>query len=177
MIRTGLLLAAGASRRFGPEDKLLAMLRGRPLVDHAAQAMRDCPLDRRIAVITNPELLPWLDGFQVIRIDPGDQSASLRAGLRAAGSPDRLLVALGDMPDVTGAHLAAVLGAATDALPACSHDGTAPMPPACFPRASLRALASLRGDRGAGALLRDLPPAQHVAAAGLLRDIDRPGDL
>lgn len=177
MIRTGLLLAAGASRRFGPADKLLAPLRGQPLIAHAAQAMRALPLDHRIAVIANPALAPCLTGFEIVTIAPAAQSDSLRAGLAMAGAPDRLLIALGDMPDVTADHLARVLDAVTGDLPAASHDGTHPMPPACFPRACLPALQELRGDRGAGRLLRDLPPAQLIRATGQLRDIDRPGDL
>ncbi|MFN3277807.1 MAG: NTP transferase domain-containing protein [Paracoccus hibiscisoli] len=177
MIRAGLLLAAGASRRFGPEDKLLAPVAGLPLVAHAAQAMRQLALDQRIAVITNPALRPLLQGFRIVMIDQGQQSDSLRAGLAAAGNPARLLIALGDMPDVTPAHLTQVMAMATDDLPSCSNDGAAPLPPACFPRAWLPALAALTGDQGAGRLLRDLPACQHLAAQGLLRDIDRPDQI
>ncbi|WP_410219210.1 NTP transferase domain-containing protein [Paracoccus sp. (in: a-proteobacteria)] len=177
MIRTGLLLAAGASRRFGPQDKLLAPVRGRAMVIHAAEAMSGADLGHRIAVISNPELAPLLGAFTIVTISPGQQSDSLRAGLAAAGLVHRLLVALGDMPDVTAGHLDHVLRTATDVLPAASHDGQSPLPPACFPAASLRALRSLSGDQGAGRLLRDLPPEQLVHAPGLLRDIDRTGDL
>lgn len=178
MIRTGLLLAAGASRRFGPADKLLAPRDGRPLVAHAAQALRDTTLDVRVAVIANPALSPWLEGFRIVTIPPGGpQSDSLLAGLAQSGNWDRLLIALGDMPDVTPDHLARLLARTGARRPACSHDGTAPLPPACFPRDSLPALMALRGDRGAGALLHALPPGQHVAAPRLLRDIDTPQDL
>lgn len=177
MIRTGLLLAAGASRRFGPQDKLSAPFRDRPLVTHAADALRNVPLDRRIAVIAKPAIAPLLDGFQIVLIPPGQQSDSLRAGLAAAGQPDRLLIALGDMPDVTAAHLTRILIAATDKLPACSHDGTAPLPPACFPQARLADLHDLTGDQGAARLLHDLPPAQYIDARSLLRDIDTPDQI
>ncbi|MBM3606658.1 MAG: nucleotidyltransferase family protein [Alphaproteobacteria bacterium] len=174
MICVGLLLAAGASRRFGAADKLLAQLQGRPLVAHAAEALRRAPLHRRIAVISNAALAPHLAGFDLVQIAQGQQSDSLRAGLAAAGTPDRLLVALGDMPDVTADHLAQVLDAADDDLPSASHDGNAALPPACFPAGLLPALAALRGDQGAGRLLRDLPPTHLVQAPILLRDIDLP---
>nr|WP_111298026.1 NTP transferase domain-containing protein [Paracoccus saliphilus] len=177
MIRAGLLLAAGASRRFGPQDKLLARLDGRPLIAHAAQALRDVPLDDRIAVITNPQLRPWLSGFRIIQIEQGQQSDSLRAGMGAVGRVDRLLIALGDMPDVTPAHLHAVLARTTDLLPAASHDGRHPRPPACFPASALGALAAAAGDQGAARHLENLPQSQLVAGPNLLRDIDRPDQI
>lgn len=177
MIRAGLLLAAGASRRFGAADKLLATLHGRPLIEYAAAAMRNAGLDRRFAVIANPDLRRYLTDFHIVQIDPGTQSDSLRAGLAAAGQPDRLLIALADMPDVTAAHLDRVLVRTRDDRPAASRGDGRPMPPACFPQAWLRRLAMLAGDRGAGHLIRDLPAAALVQAKGLLADIDRPDDL
>ncbi|ODT60647.1 MULTISPECIES: nucleotidyltransferase family protein [Paracoccus] len=173
----GLLLAAGASRRFGPSDKLLATVAELPLIAHAAQAMRATALDDRIVVISNPALTPWLDGFRIVLIPQGQQSDSLRAGLAAAGDPDRLLIALGDMPDVTAAHLTAIVDRTADGLPSSSHDGSVPLPPACFPRDWLLRLAQLTGDQGAGRLLRDLAPDRSVPAPGLLRDIDMPDQI
>ncbi|WP_265500806.1 nucleotidyltransferase family protein [Paracoccus beibuensis] len=177
MIRTGLLLAAGASRRFGPADKLLALVYGRPLVQHAADAMRRAPLDHRIAVIANPALRPLLTGFRIVEIISKEQSDSLRAGLAEAGQPDRLVIALGDMPDVTPDLLAQVLDRTTHESPAASHDGQRPMPPACFPRAWLPRLATSCGDRGAAGLLRDLPERRLVHAPALLRDVDLPNQI
>lgn len=179
----GLLLAAGASRRFGAANKLLAPLQGRPLLAHAADALRAARLDRRIAVISAAETEPLLHGFEVIRIPQGEQSDSLRAGLAAAGLPARLLparllIALGDMPRVTPALLDAVLDRCTDDLPSASHEaGGPPMPPACFPASWLPRLAALGGDQGAGKLLRDLPATQLVDATGQLPDIDTPEAL
>jgi len=172
MIRAGLLLAAGASRRFGPDDKLLAMFRGQPLVAHAAQALRDTNLDRRIAVVTSDAVADCLDGFDIIRIEQGEQSDSLRAGVTAAHNPDRLLIALGDMPMVTAAHLTAIVNLATDDRIAASHDGTTPLPPACFPKNRIADLQMLKGDQGAGRLLRNLPSDALIHAPDLLGDID-----
>lgn len=177
MIRTGLLLAAGASRRFGPSDKLLAMLHGSPLVSYAAMAMRSADLDERIAVIANPELASFLEGFRIVCVEPGEQSGSLRAGLQAASSPDLVLIALADMPLVTAAHLNRVLEGTRDDRPATSQDKGLPMVPACFPKSWLPRLAALDGDRGASSLIRDLPTDAIVAAPDLLADIDTLEDL
>ncbi|WCR11621.1 nucleotidyltransferase family protein [Paracoccus stylophorae] len=177
MIRAGLLLAAGASRRFGADDKLLATLRGRPLIAHAADALRATPLDRRLAVIANPALTPHLDGFQVLHLQSAAQSDSLRAGLMALGRPDRVLIVLGDMPGVGADHLRRVLAAATDDRPSASRDHGPPMPPACFPAGWLDRLTSLTGDRGAGSLIRDLPDDALIDASGRLGDIDSADDL
>lgn len=177
MNRTGLLLAAGASCRFGAAEKLLASLDGRPLIAHAAQAMRDATLDRRIAVIANPALRPYLDGFDVVEMRPGAQSDSLRAGLQAAGETDRLLIALADMPRVTSELLDRVTGTATDDRPAACRDLDAPMPPACFPRGWLTRLTKMTGDQGAGRLIRNLPMQALVKAPGQLGDIDTVCDL
>lgn len=172
MIRVGLLLAAGASRRFGAEDKLLATLNDRPLITYAAQAMRGAGLDRLIAVVANPALKPYLDDFEIVEIESPEQSVSIRAGVVAAGDFDRLLIALADMPGITCTLLKRLLEAAADSRPSASYGIGPPMPPACFPAAWLSRLSGLSGDRGAGALIRDLPPDSLIYAPELLQDID-----
>lgn len=177
MIRTGLLLAAGASRRFGLSDKLLALLRDRPVITYAAEAMRQTPLQRRIAVITNPDLRPFLSGFDVVEIASGTQSDSLIAGLKAAGAPDLLLITLADMPLVTSELLGQVVATVSDGQPAACHDKGPPMPPVCFPKDWLLRLSDLSGDRGAGQLIRELPASALIPACGMLADIDNLADL
>lgn len=177
MIRTGLLLAAGASRRFGSDDKLLAPLCDRPLVSHAVAAMRTTSLERRIAVITNPALRPFLSGFELIEIAPGSQSDSLIAGVKAAGSPDRLLIALADMPLVTSQLLERVVARATIDCPAACQESGQTSPPACFPQSWIGGIAEASGDTGARRLLRDLPKSSLVSAPDLLMDVDTPADL
>lgn len=177
MIRTGLLLAAGASRRFGSDDKLLASLCDQPVISYAAAAMRNTSLERRIAVITNPDLRPFLSGFELIEIASRVQSDSLIAGIKAAGSTDRLLIALADMPLITSQLLEQVVARTTDEFPAACHDGEQTSPPACFPQSWLALIAAASGDRGAGKLIRDLPEDSLILAPGLLADIDTSADL
>lgn len=164
----GILLAAGRSRRFG-SDKLAAPLWGRALIDHAATAM--AALEHRLIVGRKQE------GFTFVPSD-GEQAASVRAGVTTAQAlgAERVVILLADMPLVDATLVAAVVAA-------CPKDGASaafdirPMPPACFAAAKFPALLSLDGDRGAGALLRDLPQHCLVPARGRLVDVDTPEDL
>jgi CTP:molybdopterin cytidylyltransferase MocA len=175
-----LLLAAGASRRFGPENKLLAPLEGKPLVRHAADAARAVPADVYLVAISDPDLAELFPDFRKVLVDPDlPQSASLKAGVAVAAAltMTRVLVVLGDMPRVSTTLMTAVLDRAGD-LPSAATDGRTILPPACLPAAIFPAIAALAGDQGAGAILRHLPPAQCVlASAEDLVDIDRPADL
>lgn len=171
---TALLLAAGQSRRFGAEDKLLAPFRGAPLVSHAAKAL--ARFERKIAVVSSPQVRDLLSGFEIVQLD-GDaaQSRSLQAGVAQAPAAP-LLVTLGDMPLITAAHLVAVVAACPVGGVAASHDGSRPMPPACFDPALFPELLATTGDQGAGPLLRRLA-CPVPAPPDLLADVDTPGDL
>lgn len=171
MIVAGILLAAGQGRRFGGQ-KLLAPLRGRPLVTWATEAMAG--ITPKVAVVSDSRVAEVLPGWRCIMVPPGGQANSLRAGLAALPQWDRVVICLGDMPDVTAAHVARII-AATGDRPAASHDGRAAMPPACFPRSYAERLVELTGDRGAGSLIAK--GAALIAAPSLLRDVDWPTDL
>lgn len=182
MRRVGLVLAAGQSRRFGPGDKLLAPLSGRALCEHACATMRALALEARVAVANSPEVgaIFHAAGFEVRPPEGGNQqSDSLRAGVRAAQAlgATQLLITLADMPFVPVAHLRQLLELGQVA-PAASSDGLHALPPAVFPASHFAALCALSGDRGAGALIRDLPDTQLLALPpDALRDIDTPADL
>lgn len=196
MMTVGLLLAAGHSRRFGEDNKLLVPYRGKPLVSHAADAMRDAGLDHLIATVSDERVADLLDGFDICRLvaDGLPQSASLRAGIlhQSALSPhvfadglhdfadglSQILVVLGDMPLVTSEHLRAVVDRCSANSASASTDGKRRMPPACFPASMTEDLLAVTGDRGAGPLLKALPDEALVEAPkGMLKDIDTVEDL
>lgn len=173
----GVLLAAGASRRFGADNKLLSDLHGRPLLCHAAQALRDSRAEVLIAVTRAPEIGALLAAFDVVTPDIPDpkQSDSLRAGVERAKAlgASSLVVVLGDMPFVTSELINDVIAACTDASPSAATDGTRPMPPAAFPLGHFEALRGLKGDQGAGRLLSTLPaPALVSADHSAMLDVD-----
>ncbi len=182
MTLAGIVLAAGHSRRFGAEDKLLAPLDGHPVAAHAAAAMRTARVDLRIAVTRSDAVAALFAGFDIVQLPPEAevQSDSLRAGVARARTlgATRVLIALADMPGVDAALLDSVAERGLREGRAAVTDGARRMPPAAFGADAFDALMQVRGDSGAGALLRALPEAALVRAApGQLADIDRPEDL
>ena len=182
MRTAAILLAAGASRRFGAPDKLLAPFRRRPLVLWSAEALRATAPDMLIAVTGSDRVAALLPGFGIVAVPgPGTaQSDSLRAGVARAAElgADRALICLGDMPLVTADLLGEVLARCTQARGSAVLHGTRPMPPAAFPSALFPALLAVRGDRGARDLIAALPAEALVAAPPeQLADVDTPDDL
>ncbi|MFC0810674.1 NTP transferase domain-containing protein [Paracoccus panacisoli] len=177
----GLLLAAGHSRRWGKGDKLLADWRGAPLVAHAAAALAAVPLAHRLAVVRSAEvaavIAARMPGCRIVTVTGPEMSDSLRAGVAAAAAlgVSRLLVTLGDMPEVTPATLHRILSAAGDGAAAAAHGPEArPGPPACLPARLFPAVAGLSGDQGAGGLLARAG-ARCIAVPGAeLADVDVP---
>jgi molybdenum cofactor cytidylyltransferase len=153
----GLVLAAGASRRFGA-PKQLARLDGRPLLEHALAAMAAVPGLTRVAVTLGAHaerILAAIDlhGAEPVRVPDWDegQAASLRAGVAAlAPHADAIVVTLGDQPRMAPAAIARV--AVVPGIARAAYAGV-PGHPVLLPRALFAAIAELRGDAGARELL------------------------
>jgi len=172
------LLAAGQGRRFG-SDKLLAPIDGVPMGLHIARTLDAFDFAARFVVCAAGS--PLAAEFQqlgfstLINENPHNgQASSLHIAIRAAENTDAqaLLVVLADMPFVTPAHIQSIINCGRLAA---SHDGSAAMPPALFPRASWPSLSAAQGDAGGRALLSTAtlvpaPPSE-------LRDIDVVADL
>ena len=179
------LLAAGRSLRFGEEDKLLAHLRGVPLVAHAARAIESVSPGRKIAICPDTAgpvaALLAARGFEIVANGEAERglSQSLARGIAVAGAArhEAALICLADMPNVTPDHLRAVM--------ARFHPVTVPVvgsiagencsPPALFGRSLFARIALLEGDKGAKAMLAEGDLVQ--APEDLLVEVDRPGDL
>ncbi|MDA0184405.1 nucleotidyltransferase family protein [Solirubrobacter phytolaccae] len=181
----GLILAAGAGRRFGDATKQLADLRGRPLLAHALEAMLAVDRLERVIVVLGHDA----DAIRA-RVDFGaaevviatdwdeGQAASLRRGLEAAGDADAVVVTLGDQPLITPQVIAAALDQLDgyDAVRAL-YAGR-PGHPVVLGPAVLAAAGELRGDQGARELLARFNvrkwDASHLADAV---DVDTPEEL
>jgi len=182
----GILLAAGASKRFGA-DKLMHPLAGGTTVAVAALANLRSALPHVIAVVrpgaTALENLLSEAGATVILCADADQGmgASLASAVRATSHVDGWVVALADMPFIrplTIAKIAASLAAgAAIVAPAWRGERGHPVGLSARFRPQLEAL---RGDEGARALLKenaDSIELIEVDDPGVRRDIDTPADL
>ncbi len=161
----GLVLAAGGARRFGG-GKLAAELDGRPLLDHAVEAMRAVPTIERIVVVLGggaEELARQADlsGVETVVCEDWSEgiAASLRAGVGALAEADAIVVTLGDQPFVTSQAIASIAVRVDSPAPAAraTYEGR-PGHPVLIKRPLYEEVLKLRGDEGA----RDL-----LAAAGV----------
>jgi molybdenum cofactor cytidylyltransferase len=185
----GLVLAAGAGRRFGG-GKQLAELDGRPLLEHALASAAQSGLDPRFVVLgANAERIlatVELHGHEAVLCADWDEgmAASLRAGVTAArgAGADAILITLGDQPGVGAEAIARVVAArggpegASRAVRA-TYDGV-PGHPALLEGSLFDALLMLRGDEGARGVFKSanthLVPCDDVAVP---TDVDVVDDL
>lgn len=183
----GIVLAAGASSRMGG-DKLLLELSGEPLLRRAVRTALEARLSP-VVVVLGPDgararaALAGLDCRLAVNPDPGrGQGSSLSAGL-AALPPEApaAVVLLPDMPRVTAAMIAAVVGRwrETGAPLVLSDYGGATAPPALYARPLLAELLAAEGEQpGKQVAARHRREAARVAfPAAALADVDTPADL
>lgn len=182
-----LILAAGASRRFGPDDKLLHKVDGLPLAAHTARLAAALTAAITLAII--PENAPAraaLFGNHGIdtRINPyadQGQGSSLAYGIRhLSDTPvEAALILLADMPHVPLTHLTSMLARLTEGVDAvASITGTTPLPPMLFRRSAFPRLARLEGDQGGKRVFLDLPNTATVPLAPRQAiDIDTRDDM
>ena len=156
---TGLVLAAGGSKRLGQAKQLLPY-GGAPLLGHVLQTARGCPLHQLLCVVggASAEVRRWVDlrGVEVVEnLSYGDGcSSSIAAALEHVDERcDALVLMLGDQPGVTVATVEALLAGRGDApLAACAYsDGRGH--PLAFARPMFGELAALHGDKGVWKLM------------------------
>jgi len=160
----GLVLAAGAGKRFGA-TKQLADFDGRPLLEHSVAAMSQAGLGNLIVVLGSraDDVLAEVDlhgADPVVCARWGEgQAASLACGLssleeRADGDLEAVVVALGDQPGLATGAVRRVIAARGDKPAVRATYGGEPGHPVVLERALLANLRDATGDAGARGVLR-----------------------
>jgi molybdenum cofactor cytidylyltransferase len=152
---TGLVLAAGGSRRLGQPKQLLPY-RGRTLLDHTLDTARACGFDQLLCTVADE--LPGVDfgGVELVENPNRDEgcSSSIAAALTAVNPrSDVLVLLLGDQPGVREETVAALLtGRGGARFAVCSYDDGRGHPFA-FGRDAFDDLAAMHGDKAVWKLL------------------------
>ncbi len=186
------VLAGGRSSRFGG-DKLAEPIDGRPMLDHAIEAVRTVAVD--IVVVVAPDAdLAVPAGTRIVHDERAFEGplVGLATGLAALDpGTDRAIVVAGDMPDLVPAvlaHLIQALALAPQAAVALGQAGQPqPLPMAVVRAPAERTATELieAGERRLRAFVTALeaviiPEPMWRAddpAAATLRDIDTRADL
>jgi CTP:molybdopterin cytidylyltransferase MocA len=179
------VLAAGEGRRFsGPEHKLLASFRGRPVVTWAVEAAVAADLGPTVVVTGAADLAGLVPEGVVVLVNPdwaGGQAVSLAVAVDWAmdAGMDAIVVGLGDQPLVPAAAWRSVGDADADAdhpIVAAAYGGRRGNPVRLD--RSVWPLLPRSGDEGARVLMRRRPElVAEVPCGGAAVDIDTREDL
>jgi molybdenum cofactor cytidylyltransferase len=181
---TGILLAAGSSRRFNG-NKLMHPLDGEPIALRSARAfIAALPCATAVTRPGSPLVtLLEKEGFRVVECARADEGmgASLAAGVAATRDAAGWVVALADMPFINSATHVRIANTVADGaeLVAAGYQGERGHPVGIGAR-FLDQLLALEGDVGARNIVRANPQLLQVIECedpGVLRDIDKPDDL
>lgn len=181
----GVLLAAGAGRRYGGEKLLQARWQGRPIVEHSLQHLLAAVPDTVAVVADETDDLARLlrrCGVDTVRNpEPGrGMGSSIAAAVAARPDADGWIIALADMPWIRVDSIARVVQALREgaAIAAPFHQGRRGHPVG-FSAALQAQLQVLDGAEGARQLLQGAAGLTRVDVAdpGVVLDVDRPSDL
>ncbi|MEA2299427.1 MAG: hypothetical protein QOF77_2363 [Solirubrobacteraceae bacterium] len=180
------ILAAGEGSRFGAV-KQLAILDGRPLIEHAVEAVEGVAAIGDIVVVLGAHAEEIRAGAalgsarSVVCPDwASGPTRSLLRGLEALGEVDAMLVTLADQPRITTQVIAMVLdyGLAARAPATRATYAGAPGHPVLFRRSLFARLGRSTDARGARGLLAEVG-ARQVEVGHLCDplDVDTPEDM
>ena len=185
----GVILAAGRSTRMGAVNKLLAEVKGVPIVRRVTRTVLDAALDPVVVVLGHDAdaVRRALDGLPVrFVVNPEHETgigSSVRAGVRAVATVEGAMIVLGDMPWLAVPDLRALVGAFA---PGEGRGICAPVAggrrgnPVLWGARYFPELRALEGDVGGRRLLAEHAEDVHevpVAGDGVVADVDTPEAL
>lgn len=174
MQTAAVILAAGASTRFG-SPKQLAAFDGGTMLDAVVAVARRAGLNPILVVAPSGVPLP-LDAVRIANDAPDlGLSHSLRLGLGAVPPGAGALILLGDQPTVGAGHLRRLLAFPDTDVVATEANGI-PAPPIRLGPSAFGLADRLEGDTGLREVLRTANIGT-VAVARHAPDVDEPGDL
>jgi CTP:molybdopterin cytidylyltransferase MocA len=180
----GLVLAAGAGKRFG-SSKQLALLDGRPLLEHSIRALVTSPVERVVVVLGAgaDQVMARVDpqGAALVvceRWDEG-QAASLAFGLAELSDCEAVVVTLGDQPRLAPEAIGRVLHAREEGVDAVRATyGGVPGHPVLLERHLFDRMRDVSGDHGARNLLQSVHTVEVPCDdLGGGEDVDTPAQL
>ena len=183
---TGVLLAAGGARRFRSQ-KLVAMLRGVPIVRHSALALGAVTDSLIVVVGSEADVVARALGDVEARIVRNDDwllglSTSIRAAVAAVdASCEAIVIGVGDQPGLSPQVVEAVIARwrqSKQPIVSASYRGVRGHP-VLFSRDVFAELGALDGDAGARLLIERTPSrVSYVDVdAEMPPDIDTVDDL
>jgi molybdenum cofactor cytidylyltransferase len=182
----GILLAAGSGSRFGGGKLLHPLADGTPIGVASLRKLKAALPEVLVVVRAGDDKLRELMQRENVPVHVCEDAhlgmaRSLVRGIRAAAGADGWVIALGDMPYLSGATISAVADAiARGAVIAIPEYQGQRGNPVGFGSRHEEALLGLQGDEGARALVRRHAADTEVIACddpGILRDVDRREDL
>ncbi len=186
-----IILAAGESKRYGPENKLLVELDGVAVLERVVRCMVHSGVSK-IRVVTGADheaVVSLLSNYEIDCVNnpnwKSGMGTSLAKGVQGIDPGDfsGIMVCLGDLPYL---ELGSVKGVLTRfcelngtriAIPV--HEGRRGHP-VVFPIRYRDSLATLEGDEGARSIIRQTSEYIElvtVDSGGVVRDFDLPDDL
>jgi molybdenum cofactor cytidylyltransferase len=177
---SGLVLAAGGSRRLGRPKQLLPY-GDTTLLGHVVETARECGFDQLVVAIGGAagdvrDAVDLSGAEVVVNDDYGSGCSSSIAAALEVVRGDVLVLMLGDQPGVRAETVRSLLAGRGDAaLAVCRYDDGRGHPIA-FARGAFGDLANLHGDKGVWRLLDRGAPAEIRVPGPIPLDVDTEED-
>jgi len=180
---TALILAAGKSSRMGDQNKLLLTFNDQSMVSHVIDQLTASNVSKVIVITGNEaEAVKKSIAQKVSFIHNSDYadglSTSVQTGINALSDDvDGVMICLGDMPYITSADYNKLIAAFEEGKIIAPTTNDKIGNPLIFSAQYFDDFLSLKGDKGARALLKKYPEAVikvDVNSEAIFQDIDTP---